>query len=432
MGKDNVPFHCLIFPSTLIGTGQKWTLLHHINTTEYLNYESGKFSKRNGVGVFGNDAQSTGIPSEIWRYYLLVNRPEGADTMFVWDDFADKNNKELLANLGNFINRALKFCDAKFDGIVPNYDNRTPEDETFISEVLEKLKKYIALLEAVKLKDGLKTAMMISAAGNKFMQDNAPWVLFKKNKERCGTVLGLMINLVHLLTIVIEPYMPGLSQKVCKQLNSSFEDGVLTDDFKFPYSVPCGHKIGKPDTLIRKISDEEVESLREKFSEQDKGPVFVLDLLCGEVKEVENHPDADKLYVLKVDLGEKLPRTIVSGLREHYKLEELKGKTVVVLTNAKHRRIMGIKSEGMILTGVKDKALGILTSKTKVKPGTRILPEGSNVKPIKNFDIRKNLSKLKLTTGSGGVGLFKDRKFIAHATNINIFAEKVGKGAEVR
>merc|ERR1719397_675931 len=138
MGKDNIPFHCIIFPCTLMGTGQKWTLLHSISTTEYLNYEAGKFSKSKGIGVFGSDAQLSGIPSEVWRYYLLVNRPEVSDTMFLWEDFAAKNNKELLANLGNFINRALKFCSMKFEGIVPHYNSLMPEDEKFIAEVSEK------------------------------------------------------------------------------------------------------------------------------------------------------------------------------------------------------------------------------------------------------------------------------------------------------
>lgn len=136
MGKDNIPFHTVIFPSTLMGADDNYTLLHHISTTEYLNYESGKFSKSRGVGVFGDSVQKVGVPSEVWRYYLLWNRPELSDTVFTWDDFAQKNNSELLKNLGNFINRALKFCKSKFDGIVPQVDVVLDDDQAFVGRCL--------------------------------------------------------------------------------------------------------------------------------------------------------------------------------------------------------------------------------------------------------------------------------------------------------
>lgn len=119
MGKDNVPFHTVIFPSSLLGTKEKWTLLHHISTTEYLTYEGGKFSKSDGTGVFGDDAQNTGIPSDVWRYYLLINRPEKSDSDFYWTDLADKNNNELVANIGNLCNRALEFCYSNFEKSIP-------------------------------------------------------------------------------------------------------------------------------------------------------------------------------------------------------------------------------------------------------------------------------------------------------------------------
>ncbi len=169
MGKDNIPFHTVVFPSSLIATGQDWTLLHHVNTTEYLNYEGGKFSKSRNLGVFGNNAKDTGIPSEIWRYYLLVNRPETSDSSFSWDDLMDKNNNELIANLGNFVNRALAFTHKSFEGKVPDYA-LNEDDKRFVESVNELIKQYIQALDGVQLKDGLKTTMAISKLGNKYLQ----------------------------------------------------------------------------------------------------------------------------------------------------------------------------------------------------------------------------------------------------------------------
>ena len=170
MGKDNVPFHTVIFPGSQMGTGDKWTMLNHLSTTEYLNYENGKFSKSRGVGVFGDGAKETGIPPSVWRYFLLANRPETEDTQFEWKSFIAANNSELLANLGNFVNRLIKFVNAKLGGVIPEF-SATYEDETFdfpgfIAEVNALRAEYVADMEAVRLRAGLKKLMEISAKGN--------------------------------------------------------------------------------------------------------------------------------------------------------------------------------------------------------------------------------------------------------------------------
>jgi methionyl-tRNA synthetase len=170
MGKDNIPFHTVIFPSSLLGTGDNYTLLHHVSTTEYLNYEGGKFSKSRNLGVFGNHAKETGIPSEVWRYYLLVNRPEHSDSSFSWDDFLEKNNNELLANIGNLTNRALTFVKSSFGGKVPALGELKPEDQQFIDAVNKEVKEYLAALDKVHIKDGLRIAMGIGKLANKFVQ----------------------------------------------------------------------------------------------------------------------------------------------------------------------------------------------------------------------------------------------------------------------
>ncbi|KAL0491196.1 methionyl-tRNA ligase, partial [Acrasis kona] len=192
MGKDNVPFHSIIFPASMIGTNEKWTKVNSLSSTEYLNYEDGKFSKSRNVGVFGNQVKETGIPSEVWRYYLIYNRPEQADSKFTWDDFMKKND-ELLKNLGNFVNRVFKFVADRFGSVVPTRKELTQVDQDLIKQVEERVTDYIQKLEKVKLKDGIKIVMDIASLGNAYMQHNAPWDLLKKandeNKfaDRCDT-----------------------------------------------------------------------------------------------------------------------------------------------------------------------------------------------------------------------------------------------------
>ena len=175
MGKDNVPFHTVIFPGSQIGTGETWTMLYHLSTTEYLNYESGKFSKSRGVGVFGNNARDTGIPADVWRYYLLKHRPETADSQFEWREFIAHNNNELLAKLGNFVNRIIKLVNSKlYNSVIPEYTHlfADPTFEKVKTEVNHHLKLYLENMEAVHLRDGLQNAMDIAQAGNNFIQTN--------------------------------------------------------------------------------------------------------------------------------------------------------------------------------------------------------------------------------------------------------------------
>jgi methionyl-tRNA synthetase len=220
MGKDNVPFHTVMFPSTLIGTGENWTLMKNISVTEYLNYETGKFSKSKGVGVFGNDAKDTNIPSEVWRYYLLTNRPEVSDTMFTWVDLQAKLNTELLNNLGNFINRVLSFI-AKPQGtgygsIIS--DSPGAESHSLTQTLSEKISKlvdqYIEAMEKVKLKQALKIGMSISSEGNAYLQESQFWKLYKNDKDSCNIVMRTSVGLVYLLSCLLQPFMPSFSLKV--------------------------------------------------------------------------------------------------------------------------------------------------------------------------------------------------------------------------
>ncbi|CAL5425408.1 unnamed protein product [Camellia sinensis] len=286
MGKDNVPFHTVMFPSTLLGTGENWTLMKTISVTEYLNYETGKFSKSRGIGVFGNDAKDTNIPVEVWRYYLLTNRPEVSDTLFTWADLQAKLNSELLNNLGNFINRVLSFIakdpaleDSRgvgYHSIIPDAPGAELHQltKTFGEKIGDYVQQYLEAMEKVKLKQGLKTAMSISGEGNAYLQESQFWKLYKEDQPSCSVVMKTSAGLVYLLSCLLEPFMPSFSLEVLKQLNLPAEMQVLLSDekgdierAKRPWEfLPAGHKIGIPEPLFKELKDEEVEIFRQKFA----------------------------------------------------------------------------------------------------------------------------------------------------------------------
>jgi len=271
MGKDNVPFHTVIFPGSQIGTGDKWTQLNHLSTTEYLNYEDGKFSKSRGIGVFGDSVKETGIPPSVWRYYLLANRPETGDTQFEWSSFIAANNSELLNNLGNFVNRLVKFVNAKLDGVVPDFSPAytSPEGSEefydfpkFVTDVNTLLAEYVADLEAVKLRQGLKKVMEISSLGNNLLQYRLDTANLEKYPARTNTIIGLALNLANLLASISSPYMPSTATAIVEQLNLPL--GQIPDTWN-ANALTSGHKIGKAAYLFTRIDDKKEAEWKEKY-----------------------------------------------------------------------------------------------------------------------------------------------------------------------
>ena len=289
MGKDNVPFHTVIFPSTLIGTKINWTLLHHLSTSEYLNYEKTKFSKSNGVGVFGDQAESTGIPSEVWRYYLLSNRPETSDTDFKWDDFVAKNNNELLSNLGNLVNRILAFTEKNFKGKIPKFHEEKVDDTTkeFFKNIIDKFKAYVKAMSGAQIREGCKIFMEISSLGNGYLQVSEPWNLLKENDEKydltkAETIFYILNNFLRFIGALAEPFMPSFSAKLYEIMNVKYEGDSLTllgivNDFieKNPSDannflvkvklVEEGQAINQPKPLFKEITQEENNAFKERF-----------------------------------------------------------------------------------------------------------------------------------------------------------------------
>jgi methionyl-tRNA synthetase len=348
MAKDNIPFHTILFPASLIATGKPWNKLYHISSTEYLNYETGKFSKSSNVGVFGDNAIDSGIDSDVYRYYLLINRPENNDSEFTWKGFQERNNNELLANFGNFVNRALSFAHKNFDSKIPTKHSEL--FNLFRAEVNVAIDEFKGLMEEVKIRDGLKKIMHISKLGNQFFQEKEPWVLIKNDVDECGYVVYECLELVRKLAILIESYLPETSKKIFKMLN--LREQKLVD---IKEELDEGHKFNKPDTLFRKLEDKEIEELREKFA-GGEDHLAKLNLKVFEIKAVEKHPTSDKLYVLNLE-----GKQIVAGLAEIYNAEELLGRKILVVSNLKPVEIQGVKSEGMLLGAEsKKKQFGLL------------------------------------------------------------------------
>ncbi|PWA83179.1 methionine--tRNA ligase [Artemisia annua] len=274
MGKDNVPFHTIMFPSTLLGTDENWTLLKTISVTDYLNYENGKFSKSKGVGVFGNDAKETNIPVEVWRYYLLANRPETKDTLFTWADLQTKINNKLISKLGNFINRVLRFIarDPGYNSIVPDAPGADahPLTETLGYKIGTKVDEYMEAMDKVKLKQGLKAAMKISRYGNVYLQETKFWNLYREDLPSCSIVMKTSVGIVYLLACLLEPFMPSFSVKVLQQLNLPLQLSLSDEDVikaKKPWElIPAGHRIGTPEPLFTELKTEQVEFFREKYA----------------------------------------------------------------------------------------------------------------------------------------------------------------------
>ncbi|KTW29874.1 methionine-tRNA ligase [Pneumocystis carinii B80] len=268
MGKDNVPFHTIIFPASLIGTRKKWTMLHHLSTTEYLQYEGGKFSKSRGVGVFGNNARDTNVPPSVWRYYLLISRPEVSDTVFSWKEFIQRNNTELLANLGNFVNRVVKFVNVNYQSIIPHYteyNDDSNDGSAFIQlerDINKILAQYIENMDAVKIRYSLRLVLEFSSRGNLFLQTNKlDNSLLNNNPKLCSDIIGYMVNLIYLISACVSPFMPSTSNSILQQLN--LPQKCISNTWKF--DIMPGHKIHKAQYLFSKIPEEKETLWRNQY-----------------------------------------------------------------------------------------------------------------------------------------------------------------------
>jgi methionyl-tRNA synthetase len=363
MGKDNIPFHTILFPAFLIGSDLGYTLVNKLSVNEYLNYESGKFSKSRNTGVFGDDAKETGIHADIFRYYLLVNRPEKTDTEFTWKDFQEKLNTELVGNFGNLVNRTLTFLNRFFDGKT----GKITQKLDYKKEVAEIEKAF----EEIELKKALKLIMALSKKGNQYFQEEEPWQTFKTDKKKAENALTNLATLVKDLSILIQPFMPKTSESIQEQLKVK---DLTWEDIGKPLE---NHKVGQAKLLFSKLEDEQVEELKIKFSGQKTSPFAKLNLKVAQIEEIDDVEGADKLYKMQISLG-KEKRQIVAGIKKYYDKNELKNKKIVVVTNLETAMLRNNKSEGMLLACDDGKDVGLLYAE-KSHPGDQVFIEG--VKP---------------------------------------------------
>ena len=300
MGKDNVPFHTIIFPGSQLGTGENWTKIYNLSATEYLNYEGGKFSKSKGVGVFGTNAKDTGIDPDLWRFYLLSRRPETNDSEFKWDEFVNGNNNDLLKNIGNLVQRVIKFCSVKLGAVVPDYTKYSDALlEDHIKQVNNVLTAYIAHLENTKLRAGLADVLQISALGNKLLQDNRlDNRLFTEEPDRCAAVIGLALNHLHLLASILSPYMPSTADSIFQQLGIDPEPHI-PDTWESGFALKPGHPLGEPKLLFTAIPASKIEEWREAYGGEELQRQKRLDAEKTAAKKAQKEKDKEKKRLKK-------------------------------------------------------------------------------------------------------------------------------------
>ena len=430
IGKDNIPFHTVIFPSTLIGSGKDWTKLFHMSSTEYLNYESGKFSKSKGVGVFGSDAKESGIPADMWRFYIFYNRPEKSDTQFTWKDFQDKVNSELVGNLANLVNRTTSFVARYYGGKIPEGKS----DETLWAQVREAEKRITELYDRADLKDAFHEIFALSSIANKAFQDGEPWKARTENPEKAASLIRDLCYIIKDLMILVHPVMPQYAEKVLGFFGKkgcthkigipAQKDALLWDDLGKTEGL---NEVVHTEIIFTPLDNAKTDAYRKRYAgtqaERAKGtaeksgtasqsaagdvkgaasakksepkknePVIAEDpvahfnrfiaLKTAKIIKAEKHPEADKLYIETLDDGSGTERVILSGLVPYFTADELTGRDIIIADNLKPRKMRGIESRGMLLaadyTDSSGKECVEILCCPGAAPGTPVVLEGSD------------------------------------------------------
>lgn len=387
IGKDNIVFHCLIFPVMMKAHGG-YNMPDNVPANEFLNLEGDKISTSRNWAVWLHE-YLVDLPGkqDVLRYVLTANAPETKDNDFTWKDFQARNNNELVAILGNFVNRALVLTAKYFQGQVPVAGELTDYDRQTLQEFADVKTNVERLLDTFHFRDAQREAMNLARIGNKYLADTEPWKLAKTDMARVGTILNIALQITANLAIVFEPFLPFSMEKLNKMLNV---EPLGWDRLGATDLLPAGHPLGKAELLFEKIDDSVIEAQIQKLLDTKKAneeanyqakPIrenitfddfTKLDIRVGTVMECTKVPKADKLLQFRIDDGlEK--RTIVSGIAQHYKPEELVGKQVCFIANLAPRKLKGFVSEGMILSAENwDGSLAVITPEKAVKPGSEV------------------------------------------------------------
>ncbi len=387
IGKDNIVFHCIVFPAMLKAEGS-YILPDNVPSNEFLNLEGDKISTSRNWAVWLHEyLEEFPGKQDVLRYVLTANAPETKDNDFTWRDFQARNNNELVAVYGNFVNRALVLTQKYFDGCVPTPAELTDHDRETLREFADVKAEVEKLLDAFKFRDAQKEAMNLARIGNKYLADTEPWKLAKTDMERVQTILYIALQLTANLAIAFEPFLPFSSARLRRMLNMRDFDWSQLGQNDL---LPAGHRLGEPELLFEKIEDSTIEAQVQKLLDTKKAneeqnhkanPIranvefddfLKLDIRVGTVLECLKVPKADKLLQFKIDDGLGT-RTIVSGIAQHYAPEELTGKQVCFIANLAPRKLKGILSEGMILSAENhDGSLSVIMPQRTVKPGSEV------------------------------------------------------------
>ncbi len=387
IGKDNIVFHCIVFPSMLKAHGD-YILPDNVPSNEFLNLEDDKISTSRNWAVWLNE-YLVDFPGkqDVLRYVLTANAPETKDNNFTWRDFQARNNNELVAVYGNFVNRALVLTKKYFDGKVPACGAVTDYDKAIIEEFVNVKSEVEKLLDQFKFREAQKEAMNLARIGNRYLAETEPWKLAKSDLARVATILNISLQLVANLSIAFEPFLPFSSKKLRSML--AYEEFKWENLGRIDL-LPEGHTLGEVGLLFEKIEDDAIQAQLDRLARIKKeneeanykaNPVrpdctfddfLKLDMRVGTVLECTKVPKADKLLQFKIDDGLET-RTILSGIAKHFKPEELVGKQVCFIANLPPRTMRGIVSEGMILSAEDNEGkLSLLTVEPKAKPGSEI------------------------------------------------------------
>ena len=388
IGKDNIVFHCIVFPAMLKAEGS-YILPDNVPSNEFLNLEDDKISTSRNWAVWLHE-YLVDFPGkqDVLRYVLTANAPETKDNNFTWKDFQARNNNELVAVYGNFVNRALQLTKKYYDGVVPACGELTDYDKETIAEFIGVKAEVEKLLDVFKFRDAQKEAMNLARIGNKYLADCEPWKVIKTDPERVKTILHISLQLVANLAIAFEPFLPFSSEKLRKMLNmETFEWNQLGNT----NLLKAGHQLGEPALLFEKIEDSTIDAQMQRLADIKKQneaaahkanpikPIIAfedfekLDIRVGKVLECEAVPKMKKLLKFKIADGLE-NRTIISGIAQHYKPEELVGKQVLFIANLAPRQFKnGLVSEGMILSAENfDGTLAVTSLLKEVAPGSEV------------------------------------------------------------
>nr|MBD5376811.1 methionine--tRNA ligase [Bacteroides sp.] len=388
IGKDNIVFHCIVFPAMLMAYGDGFQLPDNVPANEFLNLEGDKISTSRNWAVWLHEylADFPG-KQDVLRYVLTANAPETKDNDFTWTDFQARNNNELVAILGNFVNRAMVLVHKYFDGTLPAAGALTDKETALIAEVEAVKGRLSEALDTFHFREALREAMELARLGNRYLQETEPWKVAKTDMDRTATILNTAIQLCANIAIAFEPFLPFMSERLLKMLGGKTITWDMLGCFDL---VAAGATLGKPELLFDKIEDSTIQAQLDRLAaikeenrknawrpepqapDVDFDTFMKADLRVGTVLECQKVPKADKLLRFLIDDGME-QRTIVSGIAAHYKPEELVGKQVVFIANLPPRKLRGITSQGMILSAENsDGSLSVITTSRPVAPGASV------------------------------------------------------------